>query len=56
MQGKVGHLVGSDGNIITEEFLMAENVNDCVSYVFTMEDIRALPVPETKFKGRESDN
>ena len=35
---------------------MAEkNLNDYFSSVFTREDISALPIPETKFKGRESD-
>ena len=28
IQDKVGPLEGSDGNIITEEFLMAENLNE----------------------------
>ena len=31
---------------------MAENLNEYFSVVFTMEDISALPVPETKFEGR----
>ena len=34
-QDKVGPLEGSDGNIITEEFLMAENLNDSL--------VRCLP-------------
>ncbi len=34
---------------------MAENLNGYFSSVFTREDISALPVPETKFEGRESD-
>ena len=34
---------------------MAENLNEYLSSVFTREDISALPVPETKFEGRESD-
>ena len=34
---------------------MAENINEYFSSVFTREDISALPVPETKFEGRESD-
>ena len=53
-QDTVGPLVGSDGNIITEGFLMAENLNDYFSSVFTRDDISALPIPETKFEGRES--
>ena len=55
VQDKVGPLEGSDGNIITEGFLMAENLNEYFSSVFTREDISILPVLETKFKGREFD-
>ena len=55
VQDKVGPLEDSDGNIITGGFLMAENLNEYFSSVFTREDISALPVPDTKFKGRESD-
>ena len=55
VQDKVSPLEGSDGNIITEGFLMTENLNEYSSSVFTREDISALPVPETKFEGRESD-
>ena len=35
VQGEVGPLEGSDGNIITEGFLMAENLNECL--------VRCLP-------------
>ena len=56
VQDKVDPLEVSDGNIIAEGFLMAENLNDYFSSVFTGEEISALPVPETKFEGRESDN
>ena len=38
---------------ITEGFLMAENLNEYFSSVFTREDISTLPVLETKFEGRE---
>ena len=34
---------------------MTENQNEYFSSVFTRGDISALPVPETKFEGRESD-
>ena len=54
-QDKVGPLEGSDGNIITGGFLMAGNLNEYFSSVFTREDISILPVLETKFEGRESD-
>ena len=53
VQDKVGPLEGSDGNIITEGFLTAENLNEYFSSVFTREDISTLPVLETKFEGRE---
>ena len=39
VQDKVGPLEDSDGNIITEGFLMAENLNEYFSSVFTREDI-----------------
>ena len=55
VQDKVGPLEGSDGNIITEGFLMAENLNEYFSSVFTREDISILPVLETKFERREFD-
>ncbi|KAK2146750.1 hypothetical protein NP493_3581g00000 [Ridgeia piscesae] len=55
VQDKVGPLEGSDGNIITEGFLMAEKLNEYFSSVFTREDISILPVLETKFEGREFD-
>ena len=55
VQDKVCPLEGSDGNIITEGFLRAENLNEYFSSVFTREDISILPVLETKFEGREFD-
>ena len=53
VQDKVGPLEGSDGNIITEGLLMAENLNEYFRSVFTREYISILPVLETKFEGRE---
>ena len=53
VQDKVGP---QEGNIITEGFLMAENLNEHFSLVFTRDDITALPVPETKFVGRHADD
>ena len=38
VQDKVGPLDGSDGNILTEGFLMAEHRNEYFSLVFTRED------------------
>ena len=55
VQDKVGPLEGSDGNIITEGFLMAENLNEYISSVFARENISTLPVLETTFEGRECD-
>ena len=55
VQDKVGPLEGNDGNIIMEGILMAKNLNEYFSSVFTREDISILPVLETKFDGREFD-
>ena len=55
VQDEVGPLEGSDGYIITKGFLMAENLNEYFSSVFTREDISVLPVSKIKFEGRESD-
>ena len=55
VQDKIGPLEGSDGNTITEGFLMAENLKEYHSSVFTMEYINALPVAEITFEGGESD-
>ena len=54
VQDNVGPLDGSDGRIISECFLLSENLNEYFISVFTMEDIGALPVLETMFEGRES--
>ena len=43
------------GLIITQGFLMAEELNMHFSSVFTREDTISLPVPETKFKGSEGE-
>ena len=42
-------------NIVTQGFLMAEELNMHFSSVFTREDTSSLPVPETKFKGSEGE-
>ena len=55
VQDKFSPLEGSDGNIITEGFFMAENLNEYFSLVFTREDISVLPVLESKFERRKSD-
>ena len=50
---KVGPLEDNAGKIITQGFLMAEELNIHFSSVFTREDTSSLPVPETKFIGPE---
>ena len=49
VRDKVGPLVDNAGNIITQGFLMAEELNMHFSSVFTREDTSSIPVPETKF-------
>ena len=53
VRDKVGPLEDNAGNIMTQGFLMAEELNMHFSSVFTGEDTCSLPVPETKFN--ESD-
>ena len=53
VRDKVGPLEDNVGNIITQGFLMAEELNMHFSSVFTREDTSSLPVPETQFKGSE---
>ena len=52
---KVGPLEDKVGYIITQGFLMAEELNMHFSSVFTREDTSSLPVPETKFNGSEGE-
>ena len=51
VRDKVGPLEDNAGNIITQVFFMAEELNMHFSSVFTREDTSSLPVPETKFNG-----
>ena len=44
----------SAGNIISQGFLMAEDLNGYFSAVFTKEDISSLPVADAKFQGAKS--
>ena len=53
VRDKVGPLEDNFGNIVTQGFLMAEELH--FSSVFTREDTSSLPVPETKFKGSEGE-
>ena len=55
VQDKVGPLEDSAGNIISQGFLMAEDLNNYFSSVFTKEDISSLPVADAKFQGAKSD-
>ena len=49
VRDKVGPLVDNAGNIITQGFVMAEELNMHFSSVFTREDTSSIPVTETKF-------
>ena len=55
VRDKVGPLEDNAGNIITQGFLMAEELNMHFSSVFTREDTSSLPVPDTKFNGSEGE-
>ena len=55
VQDKVGPLEDSAGNIISQGFLMAEDLNGYFSSVFTKEDISSLPVADAKFQGTKSE-
>ena len=56
VRDKVGSLENNRGNIISDEFQMAEVLNEYFSSVFTTEDISSLPVPFTKFEGNTSEH
>ena len=55
IRDKVGPLEDNVVNIITQVFLMAEELKLHFSSVFTREDTSSLPVPETKFSGPEGE-
>ena len=55
VRDKVGPLEDNAGDIITEGFLMAEELNMHFSSVFTREDTSSLPVTETNFNGSEGE-
>ena len=55
VQNKVGPLEDSAGNIISQGFLMAKDLNGYFSSVFTTEDISSLLVPDAKFQEAKSD-
>ena len=53
VRDKVGPLENNRGNIISDEFQIAEVLNEYFSSVFITED-SSLPVPFTKFEGNTS--
>ena len=55
VRDKVGPLKDNAGNIITQGFSMAEELNMRFSSVVTRENTSSLPVPETKFNGSEGE-
>ena len=55
VQDKVGPLVDSAGKIISQVFLMVEDINVYFSSVLMREDISSLPVPDAKFQEAKSD-
>ena len=55
VRDKGGPLKDNAGNIITQGFLMAEELNMHFSSVFTRENTSSLPVPETKFNGSDGE-
>ena len=56
VRDKVGPLENNSGNIISDGFQMAEDLNEYFSSVFSTEDISSLPVPFTKFEGSKSEH
>ena len=50
VQDKVVPLEDSAGNIISQGFLMTEDLNGYFCSVFTGEDISSLPVPDAQFQ------
>ena len=55
VRDKVGPLEDSAGNIISQGFLMAEDLNRHFGSVFTREDISSLLAPDSKFQETKSD-
>ena len=56
VRDKVGPLEDNAGNIITQGFLIGEELNMHFSSVFTREDTCSLPIPETKFNESERES
>ena len=55
VRDKVGSLEDSAENIISQGFLMAEDISGYFSSVFTREDVSSLPVPDANFQKDKSD-
>ena len=55
VQDNVGPLEDCAGNIISQGFLMVEDLNGYFSSVFTRENISSLPIPDAKFQEAKSD-
>ena len=55
IRDKVGPLEDSAGNIISQGFLMVEDLTGYLSSVFTREDISSLPAQDAKFQGAKLD-
>ena len=55
VRDKVTPLEDNAGDIITEGFVMAEELNMHFSSLFTREDTSSLPVPQTKFNGSDGE-
>ena len=56
VRDKVGPLEDNAGDVTTEGFVMAEELNKHFSSVFMREDTSSYPVPETKFNGSEGES
>ena len=52
---KVGPVEENTRTIITQEFVMPEELNKHFSSEFKREDTRSLPMPEIKFDGPEGE-
>ena len=55
VRDKVGPIEDSAGNIISQGFVMAEDLNGFFNSVFTREDISSEPVSYAKFQDANSD-
>ena len=56
VRDQVGPVENNRGNIMSDEFQMAEVLNEYFSSVFTTEDISSLPIPFAKFEDNSSEH